>query len=840
MKHKTLLTIVFSYCALACSSQISFREQSIPNYWADFDGLYETTTSVADINGNGFFDVLLSGRTSVQSQDRSDIYYNDNGIFNPAIYSVTGFYNGDSDFADIDGDGDQDLIITGNHEGARTTKLYTNDGSGLFTHVQNTPFVDLYFSSVEFFDKDGDGDQDVIICGNGTPFAATGPMTELFENDGQGNFTLVNSTNYANSPFIEMEDGTISVGDVDNDGDQDVLFVRGEAILYLNDGLGNFTESYNPAIASLTGAKYGYIEDIDGDSFCEIITTGNYETHLFLNAGGTLLYEAPSTAFSDYGGIADFSDIDNDGDIDMLISNGTYLKQFNNIGNGQYVEVQNNNLIVLISGDIKFVDINNDSYEDVIISGRTDSYELYSEVYYNNGNGEFVPMNYTAFPIFSHGVTAMADIDNDSDADILFPNGILFENVGNELFIEANGYPSEDLWVNVGNSYSIEFADVNNDSSPDVMVAGIGNIGTGGPFLYMNDGNGNYTESLTSSFPTLSGTAIAFADIDNDNDQDAIVTGMDGVIGSTNLYLNDGLGNFTTDQNVFQGVCSGDVKFGDVDNDGDQDLLISGESASSFFEPFFTLLYINDGNGSFQVSTSIFENVVNSSLDFGDIDSDGDLDILILGTRSSCTENGATIFKLYENNGFGDFTEYDAFQPLYGGTTEFCDVDNDGDPDIMVIGSVNGSSSSAITVLFENDGFGQFNIVNGLPFIGFYNGDITFGDVDNDGDQDVLLSSGNDTKLYINEHFVGVETMEELSSEVTFFPNPTSGRIYIKMDQQNTQARINVISSNGVQLFDDAIYVQDGDYFNLEGESGVYFIEVINADYRSIHRVIKY
>jgi hypothetical protein len=114
------------------------------------------------------------------------------------------------------------------------SKLYTNDGTGNFTEVMDTPFPGLMGSSIAFADVDGDNDQDVLISG-GTG-SLLFPYTGLYTNDGSGNFTKVTGT-----PFDDLVDGSIAFADVDGDNDQDVLLtgvdlsVNYTAKLYIND-----------------------------------------------------------------------------------------------------------------------------------------------------------------------------------------------------------------------------------------------------------------------------------------------------------------------------------------------------------------------------------------------------------------------------------------------------------------------------------------------------------------------------------------------------------------------------------------------------------------------------
>lgn len=121
----------------------------------------------------------------------------------------------------------------------------------------------------------------------------------------------------------------------------------------------------------------------------------------------------------------------------------------------------------------------------------------------------------------------------------------------------------------------------------------------------------------------------AFGDVDNDGDLDLMVTGKGGPVLST-LYINDGEGNYTeAPSDPFVDVFSGTVEFGDLDGDGLQDLLIVGSTAG----PVRTAnLYFNQGGGNFFASPSmVFEPSEGGDADFGDVDGDGDLDVIITG-----------------------------------------------------------------------------------------------------------------------------------------------------------------------------------------------------------------
>jgi hypothetical protein len=258
--------------------------------------------------------------------------------------------------------------------------------------------------------------------------------------------------------------------------------------------------------------------------------------------------------------------------------------------------------------------------------------------------------------------------------------------------------------------------------------------------------------------------SVAYADVDLDGDNDLLIAGFSSSQGiSTTLYENDGSGNFTAmSQPAIVNVYAGAAEFADVENDGDMDLLITGNTGS----PAATAnLYINDGLGSYSLFPSTpFEPSNNGDIDFGDIDGDNDLDLIMTGKDAS----GNVFSKLYTNNGTGSFTLVTGtiFTGVYMSSTEFIDVDNDGDLDLLMCGA--DSSDVSTTKLYENNGSGIFNLVTGTPFDNAQFGDIAFGDTDNDGDQDILIVGQNDSSQYIAKLYINTGTSFSLHPNTPF------------------------------------------------------------------------
>jgi hypothetical protein len=242
--------------------------------------------------------------------------------------------------------------------------------------------------------------------------------------------------------------------------------------------------------------------------------------------------------------------------------------------------------------------------------------------------------------------------------------------------------------------------------------------------------------------------SIAYADIDLDGDNDLVISGTSPI--TTTIYKNDGSGNFTAiTQAAMQNVYAGAAEFADIDNDGDMDLLITGNTSSTSAT---ANLYLNDGSGNFSImSGTPFEPSNSGDIDFGDIDGDNDLDLVMTGKDAS----GSVFTKLYVNNGSGLFSLLGGtpFIAVYMSSTEFLDIDNDNDLDLLICGA--NAADISTTNLYKNNGSGTFTPVVGTPFENAQFGDIAFGDTDNDGDQDIFIVGSNESNqdianLYIN------------------------------------------------------------------------------------------
>lgn len=366
-------------------------------------------------------------------------------------------------------------------------------------------------------------------------------------------------------------------------------------------------------------------------------------TNIFAQA---TFQEVIGTSFIfDYEGSVSFADIDGDNDQDLLIT-GTdgaqwLSKLYTNDGNGNFTLVVGTPFDAVFSSASKFVDVDGDNDQDLFIAGLSGSQRI-TKLYINNGGGIFTLATGTSFVGVDKVSIASADIDGDNDIDIFIMGHTgsqaiskLYINDGNGVFTLVTGTSLVDAYGG-----DVAFADIDGDNDQDILITGGGNTSQRTSKLYVNDGIGNFTLVTGTPFDDVNSSSIAFADVDGDNDQDVLITGST-TSQITKLYLNNGNGIFYLDSGTpFDPVTVGSVKFADIDNDNDVDLLITGRSGSSQIAK----LYVNDGSGVFTLVTGTpFDGIQYGDVAFVDIDGDNDQDVLISG------EGFQNITKLYEN-----------------------------------------------------------------------------------------------------------------------------------------------------------------------------------------------
>jgi len=380
------------------------------------------------------------------------------------------------------------------------------------------------------------------------------------------------------------------------------------------------------------------------EQFMVAIPAGD-ASYLFADASGATGFGVPSTTDSNSGSGLHWGDLDNDGDLDAIVTGNSSSRLCINNNTGQSFSQST------FGGGARsrqgaLLDIDND--------GDLDFWHCDEKLYENNGSASFTDRGDLGFGDPSNSDSAAAaDLNHDGQCDV-----VMFSTSGNWIGFNSSGSPATLTGTNdsayglndsgdAGNGDFCSAGDVNNDGYLDFFY----HYNSGK--LFLSEGDGTYAQDnhgisvVTGNSDTMGST---WADYDNDGDLDLFVarhdSGSAGYLWRNDVDWTADTGSFTNvsasagiiDTSGQRGCC-----WGDYDNDGDLDLYVVTHSAQ------VNVLYQNQGNGTF-VSVNEGTNASGDGHDavFVDYDNDGDLDL-------SVTQQSATNTLL--NNGT-DNTDY--------------------------------------------------------------------------------------------------------------------------------------------------------------------------------------
>ncbi|MCK5380222.1 MAG: VCBS repeat-containing protein, partial [Candidatus Latescibacteria bacterium] len=554
-------------------------------------------------------------------------------------------------------------------------------------------FPRLAASALAWGDTDGDGDADLVIAGERVEEGTCARITQVFRNEG-GNFTKLQD-------LVGVSYGAVAWGDTDGDGDLD-LAVSGwdhagdeVALLYRQNETGGFEEDTRQS--ALVGVRYSALAwgDYDGDGDLDLIICG-------MEAGGT-----PSTRL--------------------------YKNEL-----GVFQEDVSQAIVYVNKGSVAWADYDKDGDVDLAIHGFDGYGARTAKIYRNDPTG-----------------TLREDKNSSS--------GLSLDEFGQQ----ARG------GVVVG---QLAWADLDGDGDPDLTVSGWNSLWEEQIEVYKNDPPGLLAGPFSLSFKRVAG-ALDWGDYDNDGDLDLTVVGRDRYSNGFAFVLTNERGALSEDGNQnLTGLRSGSLGCADVDGDGTLDLLTIGESAAN--------LYKNDetpnAKPSYPEKLRVQPAVTGSGVTFSwgsASDAETPAEGLTYHLRVGTSEGGSNVFSgaLGEGPGcVGNRQNMTLLRPLYegtyywnvrtvdsgfersdwwsldeilrveqfvgsgqellnleGGALTFGDYDNDGDPDLVLCGrDVNGN---ARTILYENVS-GVWTESRESVLEGVQNGDLAWGDYDNDGD----------------------------------------------------------------------------------------------------------
>lgn len=641
------------------------------------------------------------------------------------------------------------------------------------------------------------------------------------------------------------------------------------------------TDNYE--VSRSIGFKQNDFLDVNMDGILDMVTLGLDDFAYYLgNGDGTfgmkkLIRDTLSVGLVQSLNF-DYSDFNNDGEIDLVVAAG--------MSNGVEVYMNNGsgfNTVILqnVGSSLKSVfclDMNSDGLEDVLTGhfSGVGAVPQWIQIYVNQGGGNFSSGTVLVNNVTVDDIFKLQDMDNDGDEDIVKRNsGIntsitIIKNTGSTF---TNGI----YYTTIGKTFTeFDFLDVDNDGFQDIVI----------PFFntptsihwWKNMGNANTLTGYDITVPTRANSVdITTKDIDQDNIADVVmttanivywykntsgnfqlidtlVTGFYNPFLSTEIdflngdslpdlnvlddygtavYLNTGSVQFTSGDRITQmpkDPMFVDIK--DIDNDGFKDIIYSTGFGPSYIKDI--VWHKSDGNNHFNEETVILRNFIDiMGYEVEDVDNDGDNDI-VLGC-ASCSINSMTYTNrllVMKNNGSGGFTTVSNLGAIKARYIQVVDIDNDLDKDIVAVST---SVSGFYTVkIFWNGGSSYTEQI-------IYNGtvskqDVFVADMNGDSKKDLVIKSsmGNGTPgfiIWFNNGSNGFPTgtpypRQNFQINVQDFDNDGDNDVMKSYTVGSNYEGIMLLVNNGVGIFTDSVSLE---YFT-PGVSNSKFLYPIDYD----------
>lgn len=675
-----------------------------------FDDVRRFLTAVVELDVDRDGDVDLAAG---DYQSAGYLYLNDGAGFFASVNSgdfttPSGQVSTEAMIAlDADNDGDVDVVrAVRQNNGPSFMMLYANDGRGQLTSRESGDLDDgagHWIASLAVADVDQDGDLDLAV--------GASPYSRLYLNNGQGIFQRVEA-----GGFDDESAKVVKPLDADGDGDLDLVCIsswRGK--LYLNDGVGVFTEAAAGDFTRYTRLRSLNTLDANGDGDMDLVvshdpgTNSPYRFVIYANDGAAHFDVVPAGDIDTSVwmiNVVGVFDAEADGDPDLVVEGPAI---FINDGRGRFTK-EPPEQIDGRSADVRHIltfDANGDHATDLVFNAHRSRDALFLNRLPDPTCISLAPIGFQTALQFGPDAYYAADaaaFDADGDGDIDLAQvgwgNALWRNDGAGLLMLADAGEFDD--ATTASNYTLAAFDADGDGDIDLATTRRDLART---VLFLNDGSGLFTLADAGDLDDVPSEAQVLAAFDADDDGDMDLAVVDSMGTSSGMHINDGTGRFSRMNagTLSQIATANDLAAFDADGDGDIDLAVA--------QPDRGLLLLNDGAGLLAGGSSgDFGLNARDVFDIEPVDVDGDHDIDLVAVLGAFSPRYNLIFT---NNGAGLFTITDSgvFDDSRHRSTSVAalDVDSDGDVDLAVGNGMYSQEDEELgNLLFLNNGTGRF------------------------------------------------------------------------------------------------------------------------------------
>ncbi len=654
----------------------------------------------------------------------SKVYRNDGGVFNDIGAALTGVYRSSVAWGDYDNDGDLDVLLTGDlSDRDSISKVYRNDG-GAFTDIGAALFA-AGRSSVGWGDYDNDGDLDILLTGS--------HRTKVYRNESPVANAVPEPPTDLDASMIA--DGVMLSWEASTDGQTPppgltynlrVGTTPGGAEVVspmaLSTGHRKVARKGNTDHVTLTfvqplpaGTYYWSVQAID-----TAFAGSEFSTESSFSLSPPTLSIEDATVLEGDSGTTDAVFTLRLSRVSFLTVTADYFTSDGSATSG--VD------FVASSGRVTFPAGETEGTITVPVNGDL----------LNEGNESFFVHLTLPTNAAIADAQGLGTILNEDCPVVLTPMNASFPAGGGKGSFAVSA-ADDCVWSAVSNTTWLSMTSgasgsgkgsVEYSVAPNTSESRAGTIAATNEMFTVNQSGVVTFTDIGAALTSVRDSSVAWGDYDNDGDLDILLTGYSNSWLVSKVYRNDEGDTFTDIGAALVGVEDGSVAWGDYDNDGDLDILLTGCAKP---RNYISKVYRNDGGDLFTDIGAALIGVDHSSVAWGDYDNDGDLDVLLTGWSPSA----GAVSKIYRNDGGDSFADIEA--ALIGvdhGSVAWGDYDNDGDLDILLTGIVD---PWLVSKVYRNDGGGAFTDV-GASLTEVHSGSVAWGDYDNDSDLDILLT----------------------------------------------------------------------------------------------------